>query len=81
MARLRRAFFRPGPTADDQLADAIARAARLAGLRRGAVEVVAIDAPAVMVVERLGPGRTTLAPGSLRWLADSWDAGTGRHGP
>jgi glycosyltransferase involved in cell wall biosynthesis len=81
MARLRRAFFRPGPTADDQLADAIARAARLAGLRRGAVEVVAIDAPAVMVVERLGPGRTTLAPGSLRWLADSWDAGTGRRGP
>jgi len=27
-----------------------------------------------MVVERLGRGRTRLAAGSLRWLADRWDA-------
>ena len=81
LARLRRAFFRPAPTADDQLAEAITRAARLAGLRGSPVEVVAIDAPAVMVVERLGPTRTALAPGSLRWLADRWDAETARHEP
>ena len=81
LARLRRAFFRPEPTADDLLAEAITRAAGLAGLRRGPVEVVAIDAPAVMVVERLGPKRTALAPGSLRWLADRWDAETSRPGP
>ena len=74
VARLRRAFFRPARTADDVLADAIAGAAGLVGLGRGPVDVVAIDAPAVMVVERLGPTRTRLAPGSLRWLADRWDA-------
>ena len=74
MARLRRAFFRPAPTADDVLAAAITEAAGLVGLGRGPVDIVAVDAPAVMVVERLGPTQTRLAPGSLRWLADRWDA-------
>jgi hypothetical protein len=74
VARLRRAFFRPAPTADDVLAAAITEAAGLLGAGRGPVDIVAIDAPAVMVVERLGRTRTRLAAGSLRWLADRWDA-------
>jgi hypothetical protein len=74
VARLRRAFFRPAPTADDVLAAAITEAARILGIGRGPVDIVAIDAPAVMVVDRLGRTRTRLAAGSLRWLADRWDA-------
>lgn len=78
LARLRRVCFRPAPTSDDLLEEAIDAAARITDVRRP-VEIVAIDAPAVMVVERLGPRRTRLAPGSLRWLADRWDADA--HGP
>jgi glycosyltransferase involved in cell wall biosynthesis len=74
LARLRRAFFRPAPTADEVLAKAVAAAARITGHTRGPVRVVAIDAPAVVFVTRLGDRRARLAPGSLRWLADRWDA-------
>jgi glycosyltransferase involved in cell wall biosynthesis len=74
LARLRRLFFRPAPGADDVLTDAIAEAARLTEAGRGAIEIVAIDAPAVAFVARLGDRRARLAPGSLRWLADRWDA-------
>lgn len=74
LARLRRAVHRPAPTADDVLARAI-DAARRATASREPVEIVAIDAPAVMFVARLGERRALLAPGSLRWLADRWDAG------
>jgi hypothetical protein len=77
LARLQRAMFRPSPTPDDLLAQAIDAAVRPTEGRQP-VEIVAIDAPAVMVVERLGPSRVRLAPGSLRWLADRWDADT--HG-
>ncbi len=73
LARLRRAIFRPAPTSDDRLLEAITAAARITDGRRP-IDVVAIDAPAVMVVERLGPATARLAPGSLRWLADRWDA-------
>lgn len=78
VARLRRALFRPAPTADQLLADAVAAAAQSIGVGRGPLELVAIDAPAVTFVVRLGDRRARLAPGSLRWLADRWDADVGR---
>ena len=74
VARLRRAFFRPPPTADELLAKAIETAARETGGTPGPVQIVAIDAPAVVFVARLDERRARLAPGSLRWLADRWDA-------
>lgn len=77
MARVRRALFRPAPSGDELLAEAIQSAAQATGLGRGPVEVVAIDAPAAAFIERLGPGRVRLAPGSIRWLADRWDAERG----
>jgi glycosyltransferase involved in cell wall biosynthesis len=79
IARLKRAFFRPAPTADDVLANAVEAAARAIGHGRGPVEIVAIDAPAVLFVVRLGERRARLAPGSLRWLADRWDARVDRR--
>ena len=75
LARLRRALFRPSPGADDLLWTAVEVAAREVGVRRP-IETVAIDAPAVAFVARLGARRATLAAGSLRWLADRWDADT-----
>lgn len=78
LARLRRAVHRPAASADELLATAVSEAARLTGDGEP-VEIVAIDAPAVMFVARLGNRRARLAPGSLRWLADRWDAeGHGR---
>jgi hypothetical protein len=74
LARLRRAVFRPAPTADELLARAVDAAARTTGSARGPLDIVAIDAPAVAFVARLGDRRARLAPGSLRWLADRWDA-------
>lgn len=74
VARLRRAFFRPSPTADDRLVAAIDAATRTDGGSTGPVDVVAIDAPAVAFVARQGDRRYRLAPGALRWLADRWDA-------
>jgi glycosyltransferase involved in cell wall biosynthesis len=79
VARLKRAVFRPAPTADDVLADAVQAAARAIAQARGPVEIVAIDAPAVVFVVRLGERRARLAPGSLRWLADRWDARSDRR--
>jgi glycosyltransferase involved in cell wall biosynthesis len=74
LARLRRAVFRPSPTADELLARAVDAAARTTGSGLGPVDIVAVDAPAVAFVARLGTRRARLAPGSLRWLADRWDA-------
>lgn len=74
LARLKRAVFRPAPTADQLLATAVVAAARATGHAAGPVAIVAIDAPAVVFVSRLGERRARLAPGSLRWLADRWDA-------
>jgi glycosyltransferase involved in cell wall biosynthesis len=78
LARVRRAVFRPSPTADELLARAVDAAARTTGSGRGPVEIVAVDAPAVAFVARLGTRRARLAAGSLRWLADRWDAGAHR---
>lgn len=80
LARVRRALFRPSPTADDRLAAALDEAARTDADPTGSVEVVAMDAPAVAFVARRGGGRYRLAPGSLRWLADRWDAEVHRPG-
>lgn len=74
LARLRRALYRPAPTADELLAKSIFTAARRTSGGRGPVEIVAIDAPAAAFVGRLDARRVRLAPGSLRWLADRWDA-------
>ena len=74
LARLRRAFFRPLPTADDRLAAAVDEAIRAIGGTSATVDIVAIDAPAVAFVARRGNRRFRLAPGALRWLADRWDA-------
>jgi glycosyltransferase involved in cell wall biosynthesis len=74
LAHLRRAVFRPSPGPDDLLDAAVDVVASEIGARRP-VEIVAIDAPAVAFVARLGLRRATLAAGSLRWLADRWDAG------
>jgi glycosyltransferase involved in cell wall biosynthesis len=74
LARLRRTVFRPAATADDQLAAALDKAAGADASTPGPVDVVAIDAPAVTFLARRGGTRYRLAPGSLRWLADRWDA-------
>jgi hypothetical protein len=79
VARIRRAFFRPSPTADDRLAAAVDVALRADAAPAGMVEVVAVDAPAVAFVARRGGRRFRLAPGAFRWLADRWDAEV--HGP
>ena len=73
LARLRRATWRPGPSADDLLAKAVLTAARDAPANEGAVEFVALDAPAAALIGRLDARRVRLAPGALRWLADRWD--------
>jgi D-inositol-3-phosphate glycosyltransferase len=74
LARVRRALWRPAPTADELLVRAALTAARQARSGRGPVDLVAIDAPAAGLIGGLEPGRARLAPGSLRWLADRWTA-------
>jgi len=72
LARLRRAFWRPAPTADQLLVRAILATARRAQPGREPVNLIAIDAPAAALIGRLEPERVRLAPGALRWLADRW---------
>lgn len=80
LARIRRALWRPAPTAEQLFAGAILAEARRWRSRRAPVEIVAVDAPAAAVIERLEARRARLAPGSLRWLADRWDAESGTGG-
>jgi len=61
-------------TANMLLRDAIRAAADTARHDGAPVDVVAIDAPAAVVVAGMGEAGVRLAPGSLRWLADRWDA-------
>jgi D-inositol-3-phosphate glycosyltransferase len=75
IARLRRATWRPPPTSAEELALALRRALAMAA-DASALDVVALDAPAAALVAELDPGRIRLAPGSLRWLADRWEAET-----
>ena len=74
ISRLKRATWRPPFTADEELAVAIRRAA--AEVRRGreSLDLVALDAPAAAIVAGLDTRQVRLAPGSLRWLVDRWDA-------
>ncbi len=74
LARLRRALWRAAPTADELLMQAVERAVRRAASSGGAVDVIAIDAPAAALLGDQPLGRVRLAPGSLRWLADRWAA-------
>ena len=74
ISRLKRATWRPPPTADEELALAIRRAVKEFAHGGEPLELVALDAPAVVIVAGLDPRRVRLAPGALRWLADRWDA-------
>ncbi len=74
LARYRRRRWRPQPTPEEQLAAAILGATRRARWFGRTASVVAIDAPAAMLVAGLADERVELAPGALRWLADRWDA-------
>ena len=73
IARLKRATWKPPLTADGELALAVRNAAG-EGRGRGPHEVVALDAPAAVIVDAMDDRRVRLAAGSLRWLADRWDA-------
>ena len=74
LARLRRACWRPALTADELLVQATLAAARTPTSGARTMDLVAIDAPAAVLIARLDPRRFRLAPGSLRWLADRWAA-------
>lgn len=80
VARVRRAMWRPGPTSDDLLCEAVTAAVDSARTGATPVEIVAIDAPAAVLLGRLDRRRVSLAPGGLRWLADRWDAEGPREG-
>ena len=72
------------PTAAVLFRDAVRATADTVRQGRAAVDVVAIDAPAAAVVARMDEAGVRLAPGSLRWLADRWDAegdSLGLHAP
>ncbi len=81
IARFRRATWKPPLTADEELAAAVSR---VISEHRGArpPEVIALDAPAAVIVSGMDARQIRLAPGSLRWLADRWDAerASGRQG-
>lgn len=75
LTKIRRLLYRPPPTGDELLGQAIVGAARgVPGRGRGPVQVVALDAPAAVLIDELGGKGFLLAPGALRWLADLWDA-------
>jgi hypothetical protein len=74
ISRLKRATWRPPPTADEELARAIHGALAEIARRGEPLELIALDAPAAMIVASLDRRHVRLAPGSLRWLADRWDA-------
>jgi teichuronic acid biosynthesis glycosyltransferase TuaC len=62
------------PTVNDLFADAVLEAAASVRVDHEAVDVVAIDAAAAVLVAGLDTTQVRLAPGALRWLADCWDA-------
>jgi D-inositol-3-phosphate glycosyltransferase len=71
---VQRALHRPAPTGEQLLTDALLAATSGGPNGGGPVEVVAIDAPAAVLVARLADEGVRLAPGALGWLADRWDA-------
>jgi glycogen synthase len=74
LGRLRRADRTPPKKPRVPLASAVLKVAAGLRLDGAPVKVVAIDAPAAALVARLNPAKVRLAAGSLRWLADCWDA-------
>lgn len=74
LARLRRATWKPPLTFEEELAAAVVRAISEPRGGHGPQDIVALDAPAAVVVSGIDARRVRLAPGSLRWLADRWDA-------
>ncbi len=74
VARIKRATWSPPPTADEELAAAVERAVSAQAGNHWPRGVVALDAPAAVLVAAMDGPRVRLAPGSLRWLADRWDA-------
>jgi D-inositol-3-phosphate glycosyltransferase len=77
IARLKRATWKPPPTADEELAAAVSRAIEAPRSGDGLQDVVALDAPAAVLVSGMDARRVRLASGTLRWLADRWDAEEG----
>jgi hypothetical protein len=77
ITRLRRLLYRPAPTGRELLHRALQAAARRIGQRGSPVEAVALDAPAAVLIAESEEDGLALAPGSLRWLADRWDAESG----
>jgi hypothetical protein len=74
IAQLKRAAWKPPLTADEELGVAIRTAVEQVDREREPHDVVALDAPAAVLIDRLDRRRIQLASGSLRWLADRWDA-------
>jgi hypothetical protein len=74
ISRLKRATWRPPLTADEELAAALRRTAAEFVREGEPCEMVALDAPAAVMIAGLDRRRVRLAPGSLRWLADRWEA-------
>ena len=77
LTKVRRLLYKPPPTGDELLGGALIGAARaFMGRAHGPVQVVALDAPAAVLIDSLDQRRVGLAPGALRWLTDRWDAET-----
>jgi glycosyltransferase involved in cell wall biosynthesis len=74
VTRFRRATWKPPLAADQELAGAVVRAVQENPRVGGVQEAVALDAPAAVVLSGMSDRHVRLAPGSLRWLADRWDA-------
>jgi glycosyltransferase involved in cell wall biosynthesis len=76
ITKLRRLLYRPAPTGEQLLGRAMLGAVHGRRSGRGPMPVVALDAPAAVLIDSLDRRQVVLAPGSLRWLADRWDAET-----
>ena len=80
LSRLKRARWRPPLTADEELAVAVRRAIAEIDRCGEPLELIALDAPAAVLVAGLDRRHVRLAPGVLRWLADRWDAAAPANG-
>jgi len=74
IARFKRATWKPPLTADEELAVVVGRVIEVPGAGGGPQDAIALDAPAAVLLSGMDGRRVRLAPGSLRWLADRWDA-------
>ena len=74
IARFKRATWTPPLTAEEELAAAVAGAVRGHPPDGLPEDVIALDAPAAVILSGMDARHVRLAPGSLRWLADRWEA-------